>query len=228
MRLRSSGRAIGATKKDLCVMSDSNVSPIHGIKKPSAFDLSSFKSKRKTPDGVETLVTGLPVMKLSEAKDFARLHPSEADYWSDELCFVNVPIKGQKRDTLHLINEELAVANLQPGLIIRHRLALASKPLDTFFLCVVPSQNIDNDWNKSALQGCEQAKTLWTQAVSQKDKGIESYAITKARDNDAFPEPNWPPQSLDELIIRTFDGRMIMAEDHAALARLTGSKLSFT
>ena len=129
----------------------------------------------------------------------------------------------QKRDTLHLINEELAVANLQPGLIICHRLALASKPLDTFFLCIVPSQNVDNDWNKSALAGCEQAKTLWTQAVSQKDKGIESYAITKARDNDAFPEPSWPPQSLDELIVRTFDGRMIMSEDHPALGRLTES-----
>ena len=196
------------------------------IKKPeSKFDLGAFKSKRPEGAGVETLVTGLPVSKLSDAKDFARLHPSEEDYWSDELCFVNVPVKGQKRDTLHLILEDVAVANGLQDKIIRHRLALAAKPFDSFFLCVVPSYNLDNDWNRTALAGCEQAKTLWTQAVSQKASGIDGYSITKARDHNAFPEPKWPPQSLDELIQRTFDGRMILSDDHPAIARLTGAKI---
>ena len=36
-------------------------------------------------------------------------------YWSPELCFVNVPIKGQKRDTLHLIDEDLAMRYLPSG-----------------------------------------------------------------------------------------------------------------
>ena len=31
------------------------------------------------------------------------------EYWTAELCFVNVPIKGQKHDTLHLIDEDLAM-----------------------------------------------------------------------------------------------------------------------
>ena len=44
-----------------------------------------------------------------------RLHPDEDAYWSPELCFVNVPIKGQKRDTLHLIDEELAHAAISSG-----------------------------------------------------------------------------------------------------------------
>ena len=62
-----------------------------------------------------------------------RLHPDEENYWSDELCFVNVPIKGQKRDTLHLIDEELAMRYLPSGAISRCRLALAAKPYDVFF-----------------------------------------------------------------------------------------------
>jgi hypothetical protein len=74
------------------------------IAKPSAFNLDKFKSKRAAAmANVETLLTALPTHNIAQAKDFVRLHPDEINYWSDELCFVNVPIKGQKRDTLHLI-----------------------------------------------------------------------------------------------------------------------------
>lgn len=138
---------------------------------------------------------------------------------------MSVPIQGQKRDTSHLIVEDVAVACGLNGKVIRHRLALATKPYDVHFLCIVPSQRLDNDWNRTALVGCEQAKTLWTQATSQKENGIEAYRITKAIDHDAFPEPRWPSKSLDELIETTFEGRMIMTEDHAVIARLTGAKL---
>ena len=89
--------------------------------------------------GVETLSTGLPHHKIAAAKDFVRLHPDEETYWSPELCFVNVPIKGQKRDTLHLINEDLAMRHLPSGKIQHFRLALATKPHDAFFLCEVPT-----------------------------------------------------------------------------------------
>jgi hypothetical protein len=79
------------------------------IKKPGEFKLDIFKSTRDPSiANVETLITALPHHKISEAEDWARLHPNEATYWSDELCFVNVSIIGQKRDTLHLITEKLA------------------------------------------------------------------------------------------------------------------------
>ena len=61
--------------------------------------LEKFKSKRPPSiAGVETLLTALPVLRIADANDFVRLHPSEEDYWSPELCFVSVPIKGEKRD----------------------------------------------------------------------------------------------------------------------------------
>lgn len=76
--------------------------PISIPKPEGSGGLDKFKSKRPaTIAGVETLLTGLPHHSISEAKDFVRLHPDESKYWSPELCFVNVPIKGQKRDTLH-------------------------------------------------------------------------------------------------------------------------------
>lgn len=135
------------------------------IAKPSAFSLDKFKSKRAaTVAGVQTLLTALPHHSISAAKDFVRLHPDEATYWSPELCFVNVPIKGVKRDTLHLIDEDLAVQYVASGKILRFRLALATKPFDIFFLCHVPTRNEDNTWNASNISACEKAKTSWVQS----------------------------------------------------------------
>ena len=196
------------------------------VPKPGAFDLNKFKSKRADAiANVDTLQTGLPVSSMSQAKDFVRLHPHE-DYWSPELCFVMVPIKGAKRDSLHLIEEDLAMRFLPSGKVQRFRLALASKPNDVFFLCCVPTRNLDNSWNRGNVGGCEQAKTLWTQATSRKDEGVDAYLLQVARDPDAFPEPKWPEQSLSDLIDRAFAGRMIVSEDHPALLRLIGAKQS--
>jgi hypothetical protein len=197
------------------------------IAKPSTFSLEKFKSKRAaTVANVETLLTGLPDHNIAQAEDFVRLHPDEENYWSSELCFVSVPIKGQKRDTLHLIDEELAMKYLPSARIKRFRLALATKPNDVFFLCHIPTRNLKNKFNETALDGCEKAKTLWTEVTSRKDEGVEEYKVTFSKDHDAFPEPNWPKQSLDELILVTFKGRMIDREDHPALLRLTGAKQS--
>lgn len=196
------------------------------IAKPDEVSLDKFRSKR-TPSlaGVETLQTALPHHNLSEAKDWVRLHPSEEDYWSPEFCFVSVPIKGQ-RATLHLIEEELAMRYLPSGRIKRFRLALGSLPDDKFFLCHVPTQYLDNLWNESNLNACLQAKTLWTQATSRRDEGVDGYKVDVARDRSPFPEPNWPTQKLEQLIKATFSGRMIDREDHPGLLRLIGAKQS--
>ena len=195
------------------------------IAKPSAFDLEKFKTKRAAATAnVETLQTGLPHHSISQAKDFVRLHPDEEACWSPELCFVNVPIKGQKRDTLHLIDEDLAMQYLPSGRILRFRLVLATKPYDVFFLCHLPTRNADNQWNESNLLACQQGKMLWVQATSRKEEGVDGYKIDVARDHDAFPEPKWPTQSLADLIEKTFAGRVIDREDHPALHRLIGAK----
>jgi hypothetical protein len=88
----------------------------------------------------------------------------------------------------------------------------------------VPTRNLDNSWNKSNLQACEQAKRRWTQATSRKEEGVDAYKIDYAVDSDAFPEPNWPLQSLVDLIGKTFAGCTIDCEHHPALLRLIGAK----
>jgi hypothetical protein len=194
------------------------------IAKPAGF-LEKFRSRQApTIGGVEVLLTALPHYRISDARDFVRLHPSEDEFWSPELCFVTVPIKGAKRDMLHLIDEDIAMRHLPARKVERFRLALATKPHDVFFLAHVPSQNLDNAWNLTALDGCEKAKARWLQLTSRKEEGVEAYKISFSHDVDAFPEPNWPKRSLDELLQITFASATIETDDHPALLRLIGAK----
>ena len=72
-----------------------------------------FKSKNgPTISGVQTLLTALPILNIGDVDDFSRLHPSEDEYWTCELCFVSVPVKGAKRNLLHVIDDDLAVQHL--------------------------------------------------------------------------------------------------------------------
>jgi hypothetical protein len=194
-------------------------------KPPTTNKLDRFRSKTPTiSSGVETLLGALPHHNISQAKDFVRLHRTA---WSCEYALVDVPIKGVKKGTLHLIDEEVAErANLAKGKILRLRFALASKPHDIFFLCHIASQNLDNGWNVSALEACEKAKDTWVQVISQKSEGFERYKIDAAKDPDAFPDPKWPSQSIEDLIDVTFAGCQIDHDEHPALLRLIGRKQS--
>jgi hypothetical protein len=197
-----------------------------GIPKPAAkFSLERFKSKRD-PEiaGVEQLLNELPCHRIAQAKDFVRLHWDVANYWSDELCFVTVPIKGANEGHLHLIDEDLAMAYLSANKIQRMRLALACDADGKFFLCQVPTRNLINKFNAKAQEGCEMAKEKWVEVVSLKKEGKEGYKIVPAKDQDAFSEPDWPKQTLSELIEITFADRYIEEADHPGLRRLLGLK----
>jgi hypothetical protein len=218
-----------AKKTELHAVTPEDTSDVAPIAKPSGFSLDKFKSKIKSSvANVGTELGPLPHYKIADANDYVRLHPDEENFWSPELCFVNVPIKGQKRETLHLIDEELAMRFLSAKKIQRFRLALATKPNDVFFLCHVPTRNLDNSFNASALKACEQAKTMWVEVTSRKDEGVDDYKIDFARDQDAFPASKWPAQSLSELIEVSYHGRMIEVENHPGLLRLIGAKQSLS
>jgi hypothetical protein len=194
------------------------------IAKPSR--LAAFKStKPAVIAGVKTLLPPMEVMKMSDVDDFVRLHPDEVNYWSDELCFTNVPISGEKSIT-HLIAEPLAETYLSVKQVQRYGLALGARADDKFFLCIIPTRGLDDIWNKTNVDCCQQAKTLWTQAVSLFASGGKGYVKKFAEDPAAFDEPNWPTDPLDEIILRAFEGRAILAEDHPGLLRKRGVRQS--
>ena len=118
------------------------------------------------------------------------------------------------------------MANLASKKIQRFRLALASKPNDVFFLCHVPSQNLDNAWNDTNLQACVEAKERWTQGTSRKAEGVEGYQISYRQERGGLPRSrNGRARHWSKLIEVTFANRMIFDEQHPGLKRLLGDKI---
>jgi hypothetical protein len=189
-------------------------------------DLSQFMTEQGDVQPVAAMPTALPHYKISHAKDFVRLHPDEENYWSAEIWFIEVPIKGQKFGNLHMINKDLAAKYVHHDKIKKFKLALATKPYDDFFLAEIPTQNLEeNMWNSSNLRGCKEAKSRWIQLVSLKKEGKEMYGIVPAQHQDSLPAPTWPAQSLESMIKLAFEGRMVMTPDHPALLRVRGANI---
>jgi hypothetical protein len=223
---RSKAQANGSGADTGSVKPDTDI----GIPKPDdGFNLDDFRSNADT-SGVGTLLGPLPHYKIADANDFVRLHPDEKTHWTPELCFLSVPIVGQSRDQLHLIKKEIAVRNQVPvGRLSFFRLALATKPFDQFFLCHVPSRNLDNAFNADAIRACEIAKEKWVMAVSKKKSGKaeDGYDLTLAIDQDAFFKSNWASAGgLWDLIKVTWSENLrIISDDHPGLLRVLGKRL---
>jgi hypothetical protein len=173
--------------------------------------------------GVNPQLLALPVMRIAEAKDYVRLHPDEEAYWTGVMCFALVPID-VKRTELHPIDEGLAMQYLHESKIKRYRLALASRPYKgALFLCIVPSQNLENGYNRTGLEICTIGKTSWVQAVSLKYKGVEAYEPVLAENQNAYNDRlEWPTATMDEILDVTFAGKMIETPDCPAMLRLRG------
>lgn len=196
------------------------------IPKPDAFDLDKF-TVTESIASVQRMPMALPVKKLSEVGDFARLHPDDrpprdGGYWSEPLAFVDVPVKGQTKKIRHLIRPDLAAKYLPAKLVKYCRLALGCDPEGKPFLCEVPCDNLDNIWNSSNLEGCKIAKTQWIRLDSQnKDEGYQhSFPLSTRR----FKESEWTTQPMAEIIGNAYSGRTIMTADHPALLRLIGAE----
>jgi hypothetical protein len=55
----------------------------------------------------------------------------------------------------------------------------------------------------------------------------DGYSVSLARDQDAFPEPQWPSATLSELIGSAFEGRMIENDDDPALYRFARQEAGY-
>jgi hypothetical protein len=125
------------------------------------------------------------------------------------------------------VNHGLAMQYLHESKIRRFRLALGSRPYkDALFLCTVPCQNLENGYNKTALECCIKAKTSWVEARSLKYKGLEAYEPVLAVDQDAYNDRlEWPTATMDEILDVTFAGKMIETPDCPGMRRLRGMRV---
>ena len=75
-----------------------------------------------------------------------------------------------------------------------------------------------NPWHRSARKAEERAREQWVRVVS--NKNISGYNVYTPL--GAFPDPQWPDESLSDLLKIAFDGCIIESIDHPAIEHLRG------
>jgi hypothetical protein len=161
------------------------------------------------------LLTTVPVRRPSK-EAFFRTHPDPAF----QLKTMLLELKDDSRDT-YLIEpvlwEELAgEPTVAPKLLIT---AVTRQGTLTLWPIRIPgSDGRIDDWNASALEAAEIAKTKWIRLVS--DRALGAYVPHAAFEQNG--EPKWPEETFEQILKIAFRNRVIGSLDHPVLRRLRG------
>jgi len=82
-----------------------------------------------------------------------------------------------------------------------------------------PDGKLD-DWNQSALEAASRASGHWVRMASNMPLGAYDVFETAAN----WPAPQWPAETLSDLLRVAFKGKLIDRPDHPVLQRLRGEK----
>ena len=196
------------------------------IAKPGAFNLDLFKTK-SSPNiaGVATLLTALPHHNIAQANDWVRLHSGRGKLL---VCRAVLRHRSDQRpEERPRASDHRRVGDaVSAEQSDQDSTGSRSPPSQTMCSSCATSRHRTSTTRSMRLR-CRHASWPRRSGCKQpaaRAKAVDDYQIDFARDPDAFPEPNWPKQSLDELIGVTFTGRMITSENDPALLRLIGAK----
>ncbi len=161
---------------------------------------------------VKPILATVPVRKPNK-QDYNRVHAAE-DY---QLTTALLELKDERETYLVApdLRHEL-FGELVPVTIFT---AINRQGVVFLWSCRLPDETgRSNPWHESALEAAARAKTNWTRIAA--DMSLGAYRIWEA--SGELPEPEWPEQSLRDLLAIAFKGRYIDTHDHAVLKRLRG------
>jgi hypothetical protein len=147
--------------------------------------------------------------------EFIRVHPRE-DYRVGPVAFIE--LRGRRE--IYLVDPRFK-SELKPREYWIGELFLATNRLGKPFLWMVKIQSPTgriSDWYTSALDCAERAMTDWIQIVADQEAGL--YTIVVAEDR--LEEPEFPEQSMQELIRLGFKRRTVNSLDHSVMKAMRG------
>ena len=178
------------------------------------FDLESLRVSQDfvKDSGVKKLLTTVPVRKPNR-QDFVRVH-HDSSYVLDTML-LNLKEERETYLVAPSFREEI------PQELTHTRLALATNRQKVLFLWQLrlPSSSGKTDaWSMSALEAYEEAKKNWVRISANMSLG--AYEIYEALGN--LSDPEWPDESMDEILRIAFRNSFIDSYDHPVLRRLRG------
>jgi hypothetical protein len=155
-----------------------------------------------------------PTVRRLSKNRFSRVHPG-----SEYRCSVLL-VTDQEGDR----ESYLAIPALAPllgSMAAPKILRLAVDNASTPYLVPEPIPDPNgrpNLWNLTNLQAIKTAENFWVRLESCKDAG--QYRVIIASGN--LGDPRWPSQTMDELVLQCFEGRIIQTADHPLIRQLEG------
>ena len=163
--------------------------------------------------GVKQVLATIPVRKPNR-QDFVRVHPSE-DY---QLTTVVIELKDERES--YLVTPDLRDELIGEVIPVTLFLAVNRQSVVSFWPCKLPDPSGRvNAWHQSALEAAHLARDGWIRVTA--DMSLGAYRIFQA--TGELPDPEWPEESLGELLKIAFKGgKLIDSVDHPVLKRLRG------
>jgi hypothetical protein len=182
--------------------------------KTDPFDLDALRIDTTPVEGlgVEKLLTRVPTCRPGKQVWF-RVHPG-AEYRAN----VGL-IKLDETDEWFLLTPAMAAE--MPGEYRAYTLFLYVNKSGDAFLWPIPRPGDDGNWNswhQSAQEMAELAMSHWIRISSNKNVGGYVPAVAKLDTT----EPVWPKQSLKELFMISFKGKLIDTPEHPIVKKLRG------
>ena len=178
------------------------------------FDLESLRVSQDfvKDSGVKKLLTTVPVRKPNR-QDFVRVHP-ESSYVLDTML-LNLK---EERET-YLIDPSLRDGITRELTFTRLALAVNRQKVVFLWQMRLPDSSGKTDaWSLSAMEAYEEAKRRWVRVSANMSLG--AYEIYEALGD--LSDPEWPEETMTEIVRIAFRNSFIDSYDHPALRRLRG------
>jgi hypothetical protein len=181
---------------------------------PDPFDPDSLRLSQgfTAMTDVKQVLLTVPVRKPSP-QDFVRTRPEEEWQLTTAVIYQN-----EERE-FYIVDRDLRLALL--GEIRPVRLVTAMNRQQVVFLWPLwlpDATGRTNRWHESALEAAKHSETKWTRLCA--DMSLGAYRVYQAQGQ--LPEPQWPVETLRDLLAIAFKDRRIDSLDHPVLKRLRG------
>ena len=161
---------------------------------------------------VKPILATVPVRKPNK-QDYVRVHASE-EY---QLTSAILELKDD-RET-YLVAPELRHELFGELIPVTLFTTINRQGVVSLWPCKLPDETgRSNSWHESALLAADMAQSNWIRI--QADMSLGAYRIWEAGGD--LPEPEWPEETLRDLLEIGFRGHLIDTHEHPVLKRLRG------
>jgi hypothetical protein len=176
-------------------------------------DLTSFSISTDFHDNIaKKVLTTVPVRKPTRGS-FIRTHP-DAGCWQK---FGVLELKETAQ--MYLLAPQVAAALREEGetTLTTAILVLCVDRRGNPFLWPLKVSERYCDWNSSALQAAEHAKSKWVRVDSNISAGCYDTVVSRLT-----AQPAWPSESYKDILSLAFKGRVIKSYDDPIIQELRG------